>query len=123
MDIERTKHQPDWRSWKKLNAKDSTSDQYSEFVPRNILYFDRFVEELFNTKTLDEAMAMLETPNAKAFLISLAGARNTSNGQNDNMFNGLFDVEEVTNPNEIDVNDPNDEKLAALENKSLTDDL
>jgi len=121
-DIESAKHKPDWRSWKKLSAKDIGSDQYSEFIPRNILYFDRFVEELFNTKTLEEAMDMLDTPTAKAFLISLAGARNTSNGQNDNMFGNLFDVEEVTNANEIDVTNPNDEKLADLTNKMLTGD-
>ena len=120
MDIERAKHRPDWRSWKKLSAKDVNSDQYSEFVPRNVLYFDRFVEELFNTKTLDEAMEMLDNPTAKAFLISLAGARNTTNGQNDNQFSNFFDVEEVTDPNEIDVSNPEDEMLVALENQLLT---
>ena len=119
-DIECARFKPDWRSWIKLNAKNINSDQYSEFIPRNILYFDRFVEELFNTKTLDEAMEMLKTPNAKAFLTSLAGARNTGGGQNDNTFANNFDVEEVTKPDEIDVNNPNDEKLVAMERKMLT---
>ena len=123
MDIERAKHKPDWRSWKKLNAKNINSDQYSEFIPRNILYFDRFVEELFNTKTLDEAMEMLDNPTAKAFLISLAGARNTSNGQNDNMFGNLFDVEEVTNVDEVDVSNPNDEMLLKMEHDILTGEV
>ena len=117
-DIEATRFKPDWRSWKKLNAKEASSDQFSEWVPRNVLYFDRFVEELFNTKTLDEAMEMLEHPTAKAFLISIAGARNTSNGQNDNTFGGLFDVEEVTRSDEIDLNDADDAEL-----QRLTDEL
>ncbi len=113
-DIESARFKPDWRSWNKLNAKSFESDNYSEFVPRNILYFDRFVEELFNTKTLDEAMEMLEHPSAKSFLISIAGARNTTNGQNDNLFGGLFDVEEVTRADEIDLENPEDEKLNQL---------
>lgn len=113
-DIECARFKPDWRSWNKLNAKNFESDNYSEFVPRSILYFDRFVEELFNTKTLDEAMAMLETPNARAFLTSIAGARNTSNGQNDNMFGGLFEVEEVTSADEVDLENPEDDALNKL---------
>ena len=118
MDIECARFKPDWREWKKLNAKNLSSDQFSEWVPRNVLYFDRFVEELFNTKTLDEAMEMLETPNAKAFLVSIAGARNTTNGQKDNLFGGLFEVEEVTNADEIDLENPEDEAL-----RKLTDEL
>jgi hypothetical protein len=113
-DIECARFKPDWRSWNKLNAKNFESDNYSDFVPRSILYFDRFVEELFATKTLDEAMAMLETPNAKAFLTSIAGARNTSNGQNDNMFGGLFEVEEVTSADEVDLENPEDDALNKL---------
>ena len=41
-------------------------------------------------------------------------------GQNDNTFANNFDVEEVTKPDEIDVNNPNDEKLVAMERKMLT---
>ena len=117
MDIECARFKPDWKEWKKLNAKNLSSDQFSEWVPRNVLYFDRFVEELFNTKTLDEAMEMLETPNAKAFLVSIAGARNTTNGQKDNLFGGLFEVEEVTNADEIDLENPEDEALRKLTNE------
>ena len=114
-DIECARFKPDWRHWKKLNAKDSNSDQFSEWIPRSILYFDRFVSELFETKTLDEAMEMLESPQAKSFLVSIAGARNTTNGQNDNLFGGLFDVEEVTKADEIDLENPEDEELRKLE--------
>jgi hypothetical protein len=114
-DIECARFKPDWRHWKKLNAKDSNSDQFSEWIPRSILYFDRFVSELFETKTLDEAMEMLESPAAKSFLVSIAGARNTTNGQNDNLFGGLFEVEEVTKAEEIDLENPEDEQLRKLE--------
>jgi hypothetical protein len=114
-DIECTKYKPDWREWNKLNAKNLNSNQFSEWVPRSILYFDRFVEELFATKTLAEAMDMLEQPNAKSFLTSIAGARNTTNGQSDNMFGSLFSVEEVTRADEIWLENPEDEKLRALE--------
>jgi len=114
-DIECTKYKPDWREWNKLNAKNLNSNQFSEWVPRSILYFDRFVEELFATKNLTEAMDMLEQPNAKAFLTSIAGARNTTNGQSDNMFGSLFSVEEVTRADDIWLENPEDEKLRALE--------
>ena len=113
MDIERARFRPDWRHWKKLSARDIDSDQFSAWVPRSILYFDRFVEELFETKTLDEAMEMLESPNAKAFLISIAGARNTTDGNQDNTFINLFDVQE------FDVNNQEDELLRQLENGEL----
>ena len=101
MDIEIAKVQPDWRHWNKLNAKDSTSDQYSDWVPRNILYFNRFVTELFETKNLAEAMAMLDEPKAKAFLTSLEGAR-LQGGPAQNTFGNLFELETVTKAEEVD---------------------
>lgn len=118
-DIECARFKPDWRHWKKLNAKDANSDQFSNWIPRSILYFDRFVKELFETKTLDEAIEMLDSPAAKSFLVSIAGSRNTGHGQNDNLFGGLFEVEEVTRADEIDLENPNDEELTKLENGIL----
>ena len=73
MDIERAKSKPDWRTWRKLKDAESNFDQYSDWVPRNILYFDRFVEELFNTKDKTEAFEMIT--QASAFLRSLEGSR------------------------------------------------
>ena len=108
MDIERHKVQPDWRHWKKLNAKDSTSDQYSDWVPRNILYFDRFVEELFESET---PMQMIE--DAKPMLNSMMGMR-LRGGNASNTFKTLFD-EETTIGGVEDLNDPDDEKLLELE--------
>ena len=112
MDIEKAKSQPDWRHWNKLNAKDSTGDQYSDWVPRNMLYFDRFVEELFNTTSKAEAFAMID--QAKTFLKSLEGAR-LQGGPAQNTFNNLFEIEQITKVEEIDLANPDDDELRKLE--------
>lgn len=112
MDIERAKSKPDWRHWNKLNAKDSTGDQYSDWVPRNLLYFDRFVEELFNTATKAEAFELIK--KAGNFLRGLEGSR-LQGGPKQNTFNNLFDLEEVTLAEEIDIASSEDEQLRALE--------
>lgn len=112
MDIERAKVQPDWKHWIKLNAKQSTSDEYSDWVPRNILYFDRFVKELFETTSKAEAFEMIE--QAGPFLRSLEGAR-LRGGPAQNHFNAFFEFEEVTKVEEIDLENPDDDKLRALE--------
>ena len=114
MDIERAKAKPDWRHWSKLGTKQAGGDEYSDWVPRNILYFDRFVSELFETKTKQEAFEMLELPQAKAFLKSLEGAR-LQGGPAQNTFNSLFEVETITSQEEIDLANPDDDDLRALE--------
>ena len=111
MDIETQKAQPDWRYWRKLKDSDN-SDQYSDWVPRNILYFDRFVKELFETKTLDEAFKMIDA--ASAFLKDLEGKR-LQGGYEENYFNRLIEVEEVTKAEEVDTENPEDPELRALE--------
>jgi len=115
VDIERARFKPDWRHWIKLSAKNSDGDEFSDWVPRNILYFDRFVQELFETKNKNEAFDMIE--RAMPFLKSLEGAR-LRGGPDQNRFNALFDLEEVTNQNEIDLENPDDPKL-----QELTDSL
>lgn len=120
LEIERASGLPDWRHWAAMSPTDTNSDQHSAWVPRDILYFDRFVEELFNTKTLDEAMDMLSNTTAKAFLNNISGARlrMTSNGQKDNAFLDLFDVAD-----DADVLDESQsDKLWALE-EELTKQL
>ena len=111
MDIECAKYKPNWRTWSKKKDSDK-SDDYSEWVPRNILYFDRFVEELFNTKTKAEAFEMID--DASTFLKDLEGAR-LRGGPLENEFNNLFAVEEVTKSTEIDLENPEDNKLRELE--------
>jgi hypothetical protein len=113
MDIEiaKNKNKINWGAWKKVKSADM-SDEYSDWVPRNILYFDRFVEDLFNTKTKAEAFEMIE--RAGPFLRSLEGAR-LQGGPAQNTFNSLFEVETVTNADEIDLANPDDDDLRALE--------
>jgi hypothetical protein len=77
-----------------------------------VLYFDRFVTELFETKTKQEAFDMID--KARPFLKSMQGAR--ANGWvAENMFSELIEVEEVTKSNEIDLENPEDPALRKLE--------
>lgn len=115
-DIEHARFKKTWRDWEKLNGKDSSKDEPSPYVPRNILYFEQFVNELFETKTKAEAFELIDS--AKTFINSLDGAR-LQGGPARNKFHSLFEVEEVTNADDIDVEDPDDEKLLALEHEVL----
>jgi hypothetical protein len=112
MDIEIAKIQGklNWRSWQKLNAKNATSDEYSDWVPRNILYFSQYIEELFNTKTKDEAFDLIE--QAGPFLRSLEGSR-LRGGPAQNTFGNLFETE-VTKQEELDLENPDDDELRKL---------
>jgi hypothetical protein len=87
MDIECIRFKPDWRTWGVEGKKEI---EFSDWVPRKILYFATFIEELFNTKTKDEAFTMIE--NAGQFLKSLEGAR-LQGGPADNEFDSLFTVD------------------------------
>jgi len=117
MDIEiaKTKSKLSWKHWKKVKAQDM-SDEYSDWVPRNILYFSSFIEDLFNTKDKAEAFAMID--QAGPFLRSLEGAR-LQGGPKQNTFNSLFAIEEVTHSDEVDLENPDDDQLRALEEGSL----
>jgi hypothetical protein len=115
MDIEiaKTKDKLTWKHWKKVKANDM-SDEYSDWVPRNILYFNSFVEDLFNTKTKEEAFEMID--QAGPFLRSLEGAR-LQGGPAANTFGNLFSFDEVTDADEIDLANPDDDALRALEDE------
>jgi hypothetical protein len=117
MDIEiaKVKGRMSWKQWKKVKGSDM-SDEYSDWVPRNILYFSTLIEDLFNTKTKAEAFEMIE--QAGPFLRSLEGAR-LQGGPAQNTFNGLFSFEEVTKVEEVDLENPDDDKLRALEEGEL----
>lgn len=88
MDIESAKFKPDWRM-KSVEGKKEI--EYSDWVPNRILYFNTFIEELFNTKTKQEAFQLIE--DAKQLLTSLEGAR-LQGGPADNNFGNLFDIVE-----------------------------
>ena len=111
MDIEiaKTKNKINWRKWKKVKSQDM-SDEYSDWVPRNILYFANFVEDLFNTKSKDDAFEMIE--QAGPFLRSLEGAR-LRGGPAQNTFGSLFETE-ITHQEELDLTNPDDDELRKL---------
>jgi hypothetical protein len=113
MDMECARYKPDWRQWKKLNEKEAKSDSPSEWVPRNILYFDRFVQELFES---DDPKSMLK--HAHKFLTELQGGLQRGKVQNDT-FNNLFEVDDPL-PSENDLSNMNDDKIIELE-KSVDD--
>jgi hypothetical protein len=108
MDIEIARFKPTWRSWGIEGKKEK---EFSDWVPRRILYFATFIEELFETKSKAEAFELIES--ATPFLRSLEGAR-LQGGPAQNTFNSLFEVEEKRQ-NEIDFASPDDDELRALE--------
>ncbi len=117
MDIEiaKTKDKLSWKHWKKVKAQDM-SDEYSDWVPRNILFFSTFVEDLFNTATKEEAFELIE--QAGPFLKSLEGAR-LQGGPAANTFGSLFELETVTDSAEVDLENPDDDDLRALETELI----
>ena len=113
MDMETARYKPDWRQWKKLNEKEARADSPSEWVPRNILYFDNFVQELFES---DDPKGMLK--HAHRFLTELQGGLQRGKVQND-VLNSFLEFEEPQ-PSENDLANMNDDKILELE-KSVDD--
>jgi hypothetical protein len=111
-DIESHKVQPDYRYWKKVKDSDK-SDEYSEWVPRNILYFNAFVKDLFKS---ENPMQMIE--DAKPMLNSMMGMR-LRGGNASNTFKNLFEEETTSFAGIEDLNDPDDEKLLELEHEFM----
>jgi hypothetical protein len=107
-----------WKKWNKAGGK-NVSDEPSDWVPRNILYFAGFVEELFNTKSKQEAFEMID--QASSFLKALEGSR-MQGGNAENEFVNLFEVETVTKSEEVDLEDPEDKSLRALEDGVQNDE-
>ena len=109
MDIEIAKIKPDWRLWGIEGKKEK---EFSDWVPRRILYFSSFVEELFETKTKEEAFAMIETANS--FLCSLQGAR-SQGGPKAHANSALFTWSDGQNVTEEEFDQQDDDDLRALE--------
>jgi len=111
MDIECTRFKPDWRSWGIEGKKEK---EFSDWVPRRILYFSTFVEELFNTKTKAEAFDLIDS--ALPFLRSLEGAR-LQGGPVAYANTGLFDFNEPvkSKDGEIVFDQQDDDEVRKLE--------
>ena len=87
-DIERLKHQPQVGHWRKTKGSDNT-DEFSEYVPRNILYFNTLAEEVF---TSEKPMDVIN--NASSYLADIRGTRwqrATGGGKGKNNFSSLFE--------------------------------
>ena len=87
-DIESRKYRPEVKHWRKTKASDKT-DEPSIYVPRNILYFNTLVEEVF---TSEKPMDVIS--NASSYLADIRGnrwARATGGGKGTNNFSSLFE--------------------------------
>ena len=87
-DIEMLKHQPDVNHWRKTKGDDNT-DEMSDYVPRNILYFNSFVEQVF---TSEKPMELISS--ARSYLADIRGtrwARATGGGKGKNNSSSLFE--------------------------------
>tara|TARA_B100001113_G_scaffold348691_1_gene342919 strand:+ start:53 stop:334 length:282 start_codon:yes stop_codon:yes gene_type:complete len=87
-DIEMVKYQPKVSNWRKTKPSDNT-DEMSSFVPRNILYFNSLVKDVF---TSEKPMQVIN--DAKSFLADIRGtrwARHTGGGKGKNNFSSLFE--------------------------------
>ena len=76
------------KHWRKTKGQDNT-DEFSKFVPRNILYFNTLVEEVF---TSEKPMEVIN--NAKSFLADIRGTRwqrATGGGKGKNIYSSLFE--------------------------------
>lgn len=110
VDIECARFQPDWRLWGIEGKKEK---EFSDWVPRRILYFNRFIKELFETKTKQEAFEMIDT--GIGFLRSLEGTR-SQDGMARNTFFNLFE-EQAKNQDDLDLSNRDDDQLRALEDE------
>ena len=87
-DIENITHKPQVKHWRKTKGSDTT-DEMSNFVPRNILYFNTLVEDVFTSEKPFEVIS-----DAKSFLADIRGtrwARHTGGGKGKNNFSSLFE--------------------------------
>jgi len=104
-DIETAKHSPDWRTWTKAKRK-SKAAELSYWVPRNLLYFNNFVSELFVS---DNPMQMLD--DAKPLLQELSNQKYIDG--NTALYQTLFEEEDEGDDSEE--YDREDGALDALE--------
>jgi hypothetical protein len=117
MDIECTRFKPDWRSWGIESVK--KEKEFSDWVPRRILYFNTFVEELFNTKSKAEAFDLID--DAIVFLRSLEGAR-LQGGPVTYANKSLIEFSDGKKQNEIDFTNRDDDKVRELEEGKFNDE-
>ena len=109
MDIELARYNIGWRQ-AGINGKKES--EYSDWIPKKIIYFNNFLNELFETKTKDEAFLLID--DAKAFLKSLDGAR-LQGGPVTYANTELVEFSDGKKASEIDFANPDDDKVRKLE--------
>jgi hypothetical protein len=113
MDIElKNKPRMSWRTYRAKVKENDFSDEISDWVPRNILYFDTFVEELFACNNKDTAFEMIETATTLGFLNGVEGAR--LRGGVKSIANTLF-FEEGEEDKGVYADERNDDALDSLQ--------
>jgi hypothetical protein len=113
MDIElKNKPRMSWRTYRAKVKENDFSDEISDWVPRNILYFDTFVEELFACDNKDTAFEMIETATTLGFLNGVEGAR--LRGGVKSIANTLF-FEEGEEDKGVYADERNDDALDSLQ--------
>jgi hypothetical protein len=116
MDIECTRFKPNWRTWGIEGKKEI---EFSDWVPRRILYFATFIEELFETKTKQEAFELIDS--SIVFLRSLEGAR-LQGGPKAHANVGLFDWGDAKKESVETFDQQDDDDLRALEEGKIEND-
>ena len=109
MDIETARFKPNWRTWGIEGKKEI---EFSDWVPRRILYFATFIEELFETKSKSEAFELIDS--AVVFLRSLEGAR-LQGGPVTYANKDFLEFEDGKKADEIDFANPDDDEVRKLE--------
>lgn len=108
VDVESAIIKPHVNDWKKLKGKDK-SGELSQWVPRNLLYFNTFVSELFSTEKPFDFL------DRHSLYLDDISRRRSATGNNMH-FNTLFDEPVMTEGDDDQYNDESDEKLQELEN-------
>ena len=104
-DIEHHRYNVSYKDWSK-SKRSSMANEVSQFVPSSILFFESFVQELFDPATADPYKLIEDN---RQFLESISFGGTTSN-----TFKSLFD-EVVPEVEEDKFADLNDERLQELE--------
>lgn len=106
-DLEYSRTVADYRDWSRGGKKASAN--LSEFLPNDILFFNNFVEVLFDPAT-ENPRKMIEDNAAFLGSISFGGTKTTN-------FNSLFDTSDTTIPDEESLVGLDNEKLDQLGNE------
>lgn len=116
-DIEYVRKKIDYKDWMRQKGK-SKSLEVSDFIPSNILFFEDFVNELFNPDTINPRNLISDN---YAFLESISFGGTSNNTKSSETFSALFDLDAVDNQiPDMDViadsrNEETDSKLGELD--------